>query len=323
MSKPPASDSSSTGAPPPPPAGWSFYPGGQTWGWAAAVVALIVGVAGFITFVEDKVATEVRKDIPPNLTVAYFEDRIDQSVSSRFHTLEGLITQEIQNTVGQAIRSDETRRNIETDEKNTRTNLAQAQKYLAETRELLNRAQAEAEAAIQRAKDVTDVSERLRGLFNNSNFNDALQQQFRSPDFVALVAHTLVPRGGVMAFDNPGGCPSGWSAFQIAAGRVIVGAGPNNNRSASGDALIPRPFRVIGGEEKHTLTVSEMPAHNHETALAAEDAGVQYGSGTAIKSIRGVTYDPSFRGALTSTVGESSPFSVMPPFIALYFCSKD
>lgn len=82
-------------------------------------------------------------------------------------------------------------------------------------------------------------------------------------------ANNGVPVGGVIMWSgNPGAVPAGWelcdgnNGTPNLSGRFIVGYGSNfdytPNNSADYDAIGDK-----GGEEKHTLTVSEMPGHSH------------------------------------------------------------
>ena len=60
-----------------------------------------------------------------------------------------------------------------------------------------------------------------------------------------------VPPGAVVAFD--GECPkNGWETYQLGAGRFLFGADKT------------RVLHDEGGEENHTLSIPEMPKHNHD-----------------------------------------------------------
>jgi len=116
------------------------------------------------------------------------------------------------------------------------------------------------------------------------------------------------PTGAIIAFDQPEGCPEGWSPYLEAAGRMIIGTG-------KGDGLSNRKYRETGGEEAHTLSINEMPSHNHQYNHESDVGG---GCGRAGCNSH-ATY-PSFS---TSNTGGNRPHNNMPPYIALTYCRKD
>ncbi len=65
----------------------------------------------------------------------------------------------------------------------------------------------------------------------------------------------LIPPGTLMSF-NMSECPIGWTRFDKASGRVIIASG-------SGTGLTRRQLGETGGEERHTLLLSEIPRHYH------------------------------------------------------------
>ena len=125
------------------------------------------------------------------------------------------------------------------------------------------------------------------------------------------------PSGMVAAFtgqadvdDVANHCPEGWSNFDEARGRFIVGAGP---QSVLSEDLTP--FSE-GGEERVTLKESEMPRHNHGGALMIKD-------GTLYGMLNDNRFHNSGAGITLHASGSSQPHNNMPPYIALYFCKKD
>jgi hypothetical protein len=117
--------------------------------------------------------------------------------------------------------------------------------------------------------------------------------------------HVSTPAGSVLAFKRST-CPAGWTPFIEGAGRVIVGVG-------SGDALTPRKLLDRGGAETHTLTIDEMPAHNH---------GGIWG-GTAGKAGMNNSYAYHTSGHVQiQTQGGGKAHNNMPPYIALVHCEK-
>ncbi|KDM91043.1 hypothetical protein [Photobacterium galatheae] len=67
----------------------------------------------------------------------------------------------------------------------------------------------------------------------------------------------VLPKGAIFLF--MGTCPQGSSAVREMAGRTAVGAGPLN------DGTLSHHYRINeqGGSQRHKLTKSEMPRHQH------------------------------------------------------------
>lgn len=143
----------------------------------------------------------------------------------------------------------------------------------------------------------------------------------------AALSELRQPAGAVVAFDSTSGCPDGWTEFEPAKSRFIIGAAetPPDNVDMNGQQLSARPFRVEGGEEKHSLTLSEMPPHTHSLTLnanwgfgkATEDFGWSADDGT-VPSGSNVAKETS-----QTPAGPVEAHNTMPPFISLYYCRAD
>lgn len=142
----------------------------------------------------------------------------------------------------------------------------------------------------------------------------AAEQKQRTIDAVNDAVNALrrqleatVPKGTVAAFKLDS-CPQGWVAYADASGRVIVGAG-------SGLGLTPRVLHEKNGEEKHTLTISEMPKHRHQLpTFNAQGGPHEVGSGHY-----GMDWVPE---EYSKEEGGDQPHNNMPPYLVLTICTK-
>jgi len=115
-----------------------------------------------------------------------------------------------------------------------------------------------------------------------------------------------VPQSTVIAV-NQANCPPGYSAFTQAAGRVIVGVG-----GAAGYAL-----DVPGGSDTHTLSLQEMPNHNHGAGQVAGDSGNSRGHSGRGGFVAGGTPTQTF------ATGGGQAFDNRQAFYPLLYCKKD
>jgi len=90
-------------------------------------------------------------------------------------------------------------------------------------------------------------------------------------------------------------------------GRVVVGAG-------SGDGVRERKLGDAGGEEEHTLTVSEMPRHDHKLDNFRNDKQDDYGFGGSERNLYVDTGSVATTGA-----GADQPHNNMPPFLVVSY----
>ncbi len=146
----------------------------------------------------------------------------------------------------------------------------------------------------------------------------------------------LVPKYSVMAFKG-NTCPTGWSPFIPAMGRVILGAGV-------GSGLTDRRLGDVGGSEKHVLSIDEMPSHYHSgvtshgnsmsyRAVHGAGQGIFNNHVTGFSSAGGVSHHDRndsvwplaahTHNFQTNSVGQGLAHNIMQPYIALNYCIKD
>ena len=117
-----------------------------------------------------------------------------------------------------------------------------------------------------------------------------------------------VPAGAVVSFDFPSACPGGWEEFKDGAGRVIVGQGTVNG-------LTDRKYRAEGGEERHILTIAEMPSHNHSGNVGTSGASFEHHQTN--HRMPSEFWQPG-----TGATGGGLAHENMQPYIVLKLCKK-
>jgi hypothetical protein len=141
----------------------------------------------------------------------------------------------------------------------------------------------------------------------------------------ADLAAFRAPQGMVVAFDrdknNP--CPKGWKIFEAGGGRFVVGAGNNTNKDMNGAELTDHPSlldeaaKAVGGDEAHKLSAEQIPPLSIQTTVAGASKVDRYNAGGRNYPVIGVSSGTIY------TAGPGDPVSVMPPFVALYYCVKE
>ena len=128
----------------------------------------------------------------------------------------------------------------------------------------------------------------------------------------AVQVLTDVPPHTVVAYDDPGGCPDGWSDFEASSGRFIVGVGDGYG------------YRSMGGADSVQLLIEDMPVHNH--AIDPSEWGYDVeGVGESLRINRddGPPYNRTVGNLTTASVGGSRFHENRPPYLALHLCRKD
>lgn len=148
-----------------------------------------------------------------------------------------------------------------------------------------------------------------------------------------------LPKDAVVAFADDS-CPPGWSRYTKAHGRMIVGATENAeflaeySKGSDGKQLPLKKFGEHGGQATVTLTEAQTAPHAHALkryyaydfstgpdvlVLTGESRSVEDGEASKWTFGR----DRSEDLKTTDAAGGGQPHDIMPPYIALYFCTKD
>ena len=101
----------------------------------------------------------------------------------------------------------------------------------------------------------------------------------------------------------------------------LRGRGPMH--FGTGPGLSSRFLGEVGGQESHTLSVSELPQHTHPVLVSNAPGTAANPSGNVLAAHRGgYAESPNVAlgsGALANT-GGSQPHNNMPPFMVISFC---
>ena len=129
--------------------------------------------------------------------------------------------------------------------------------------------------------------------------------------------------GAVVAF-NGSSCPSGWSRFEPATGRSIIGVG-NNGIAGSQEYLLG----AQGGNSSIVQQVNQMPAHTHVLNNGQGYAKTLNSIGTKnCNGIEGCNNGLNFANNASFSypnikVAGGAAMNIMNPYIVLTYCKKN
>ena len=139
------------------------------------------------------------------------------------------------------------------------------------------------------------------------------------PNFATAIADVIYPVGSLFFSkdnNNPGSRMAGTSWMQVAEGQFIAGAGNGTDINGTEHTVTAGDTDTVG-EYKHTLTVSELAPHTHETVVDHKDyTGVlSPPGGQRVGSHKNAAYAIS----LTSSAGGGGQsHNNLPPAFGMY-----
>ncbi len=129
------------------------------------------------------------------------------------------------------------------------------------------------------------------------------------------IATAQIPTGIVVAsMKRCADLGGGWKAYDVAAGRVIVGVGTARIDGFSRTFL----FDEQGGYWEHVLTENQMPPHRHELTVGQHSVGGKKVTAWSLEGTGG-----AYSVSPTGSNGRGEAHNNMPPYIALFYCVKD
>lgn len=124
---------------------------------------------------------------------------------------------------------------------------------------------------------------------------------------------TELPQGAILAF-HTSSCPSGWSPFDLAKGRVLVGAGAGNS-DADGSALTTRVLGDTGGREFTTGIPFSSAIASEASPTPLLNLGNPQSAGRPFPLFTTAAADTTIHGPKED--------SNMMPFTTVTYCQKD
>ena len=144
-------------------------------------------------------------------------------------------------------------------------------------------------------------------------------------------------KNAVIAFNTKESdkCPDGWTLFDAAGGRTIIGAGQHPNSGLEEyPSYSDNPQKAVGGTPTVSLTHDQMPGHSHKMFGTKVDSNPTKPDEVSYVSYRSSMGEDSAYEMLKTTDGKipdtgktadaggSQPHENMPPYIALFYCIK-
>jgi microcystin-dependent protein len=96
------------------------------------------------------------------------------------------------------------------------------------------------------------------------------------------------------------------------------------NSSGQGPGLSSYDLGQVGGVESETLTINQMPAHNHMVSCQGQDSDsatpVNNFPAKAAANVYATVADTLMNVGMIKNTGGSQPFSVLQPYLTLNYC---
>lgn len=252
--------------------------------WVALSMIVLGAVSTFlaVSTITDMVRSEVEHEVLTKL-----DEELNDRITGTYQLQALRMLRDDANEVFE--RLDGRQVALETALQNERQKAAELELQLAGMRELTS---------------LTKVEDSIEKIVGSSAFTEAVLQEI-----------DLIPTGAILAFDQTMGCPAGWQQYAGTEGRVIVGAG-------SSEADHTFVAGQLGGSRQVTLTIDEIPEHQHLTQVKILNRNAKWG----VKSNEtNLMFDKTLQGgdaAYTAPEGGGKPHDNMPPYIVLNYCIK-
>ena len=170
----------------------------------------------------------------------------------------------------------------------------------------------------QSSKELKDILDRLTALESGETFvTKEMFESLKNADNSDNIMLANYPVGSIYMSVNPTNPTNLFGGTWVAwgAGRVPVGV----NETDSDFSAVEK----TGGEDTHTLTVSEMPTHLHtmdsavsiKDSIVSNDTGLYQGSGA-------ITFTTIGKVVKTDTAGEGSTHNNLQPYITCYMWKR-
>ena len=151
------------------------------------------------------------------------------------------------------------------------------------------------------------------GLGNVDNTSDADKPvSIATKNAISSALQSMYPVGSIYTNASDGTNPSSLLGFGVwnkfASGRVMVGDGSSDKSFSAGST---------GGESTHTLTIAEIPSHNHGVNSISNSYGAQIGSGSYAGDLLVQQWNGEADGT-TKNTGGGEAHNNLQPYVVVY-----
>ena len=153
----------------------------------------------------------------------------------------------------------------------------------------------------------------FRGYINGASYKIFSGWVSESNPYPVGAIYIAAATAGSYPENNPANCFGGTWEY-IEEGRFLLSASPAMAEDPTTQAY---PAGSTGGEATHTLTLSEMPAHIHNTYVSVVNCCDGNFSGVLSDSSAFGTHKAAYEGNDSTNAGGSAEHNNMPPYLAV------